>query len=303
MTTAPSFELAVRPLFRLARLISGVDWDFIAAMEHEPRSNRDAHAPPPLADGVTLPIRLADAVVGHLACSRFTSVQLDPIQLEGMRLVADAMQRLLGVERELADVQASFEATAAEAAAAQDTTQRQAIYSQQMMHLAHTDELTGLPNRRAFMARWQAALSQAGRAEQPIALLLVDADRFKAVNDTGGHALGDAVLRAIGASLHHVAQPEDVVARLGGDEFAIFTTQADPAQLRQLAAAIRAQFKAAADALAVDATLSIGLASSLDCQREHLLRDADIALYRSKEAGGDCCHLLECNTEAGSVAA
>jgi diguanylate cyclase (GGDEF)-like protein len=169
-----------------------------------------------------------------------------------------------------------------------------------MKHLAHTDELTGLHNRRAFMARWQAALSQAERANEPIALLLVDADRFKAVNDSGGHALGDTVLRAIGASLQYVAQPGDIVARLGGDEFAVFTTQADPAHLRQLGEAIRDQFTAAAVVLEVDATLSIGIASSLDCPREYLLRDADIALYRSKEAGGNCAHLFEC--EAMSLA-
>jgi diguanylate cyclase (GGDEF)-like protein len=226
-----------------------------------------------------------------------------PVQLEGLRLVADAMERLLGVERELADVQASFEDAAAEAAAAHGATQRQAIYSQQMKHLAHTDELTGLSNRRAFMARWQAPPPQADRADEPIALLLVDADRFKAVNDSGGHALGDTVLRAIGASLQYAAQPADIVARLGGDEFAIFTKRADPVELRKLADAIRDEFKAAAVLLAVDATLSIGMASSLDCPRDNLLRDADIALYRSKEAGGDCSHLFGCEQLAGAIAA
>jgi diguanylate cyclase (GGDEF)-like protein len=304
MSTVPSFELAVRPLFRLARLISGVDWSFVAAVEHEQRSNRDAHSlPSPTADAPSFPIRLSDVIVGRLAGTRGTGIPLDAIQLEALRLVADAMERLLGVERELADVQASFEAAAAEAAAAHSATQRQAIHSQLMKHLAHTDELTGLPNRRAFMSRWQAALSQAERADEAIALLLIDADRFKAVNDSGGHAMGDTVLRAIGASLHLVAQPADVVARLGGDEFAIFTHEADPALLRQMADAIRDQFKAAAAALAVDATLSIGMASSRDCPREYLLRDADVALYRSKEAGGDCAHLFECEKPADAIAA
>jgi len=304
MTTVPSFELGVRPLIRLARLISGVDWSFVAAIDHEQRSHRDAHAPAtPTAGGLSFPIRLEDAVVGSLASTRVTPVHLDDIQLEGLRMVADAMERLLGVERELAEVQASFEAAAAEAAEAHGATQRQAIYSQQMKHLAHTDELTGLHNRRAFMARWQAASAQGEHADESIALLLVDADRFKAGNDSGGHAMGDTVLRAIGASLQHVAQPGDIVARLGGDEFAIFTQQADPAQLRQLAETIRDHFKAAATALAVDATLSVGMASSLDCPREHLLRDADIALYRSKEAGGNCAHLFECEIQADAVAA
>jgi len=304
MTTVPSFELAARPLIRLARLISGVDWSYVTAVDHEQRSNRDAHAPSSsTANGLVFPIRFEDAIVGSLASPHTTRIQLDAMQLDGLRLVADALERLLGVERELADVQASFEAAAAEAAEAHGATQRQAIYSQQMKHLAHTDELTGLHNRRAFMARWRAVPSLAEHEDEPIALLLIDADRFKAVNDSGGHAMGDTVLRAIGASLQHVAQPQDIVARLGGDEFAIFTRRADPTQLRQLAEAMRSQFKAAAAALAVDATLSIGMASSLDCPREHLLRDADVALYRSKEAGGDCAHLFACENKADPIAA
>jgi diguanylate cyclase (GGDEF)-like protein len=307
MTSVPSFELAVRPLVRLARLISGADWSFVAAVDHEQRSNRDGrvHASP-TPDVLAFPIRLGGAIVGHLASFRVGSSPLDAIQFEGLRLVADAMERLLGVERELDDVQSSFEAAAAEAAELQSATQRQAIYSQQMKHLAHTDELTGLPNRRAFMACWQAALAQAERTNEPIALLMVDADRFKKVNDSGGHALGDSVLRAIGATLHHVAHQADIVARLGGDEFAIFTTRADTAQLRQLGEAIRVQFKEAAAMLAVDATLSIGMVSGLDCPREHLLCHADVALYRSKEAGGDCAQLLECDKQAhrkGSIIA
>jgi diguanylate cyclase (GGDEF)-like protein len=304
MTTIPSFELAVRPLFRLARLISGMDWSFVAVTDHEQRSHRDAHAPAFVAtDRLEFPIRLADVIVGSLASTRATRIPLDAMQLEGLRLVADAMERLLGVERELSDVQASFEAAAAEAVEAHSATQRQAIYSQQMKHLAHTDELTGLPNRRAFMSRWQAALLQAERADEPIALLLIDADRFKAVNDSGGHAMGDTVLRAIAASLHGVVQPTDIVARLGGDEFAIFTREADPVHLEKLAEAIRLEFKAAAAVLAVDATLSIGMVSNLDCSREHLLRDADVALYRSKEAGGNCAHLFVCEEQMADIAA
>jgi diguanylate cyclase (GGDEF)-like protein len=302
MPTVPSFELAVRPLFRLARLVTGVEWAFVAVIEHEQRSHRPAISS--VATGVSFPFRLDDILIGTLCSSAAAQLQLDTIQLEGMRLLADAMGRMLGVERELTDVHAAVEAAEVTAAEAQGITQRQAIYLQQMKHLAHTDELTGLPNRRAFMARWQAALSQVGRGEGAIGLLLIDADRFKSINDSGGHAMGDTVLRAIGASLHHAVQPSDIVARLGGDEFVVLTTQAHPTQLWQLAETIREQFRGAAEVLAVEASLSIGMASSLDCTSEDLLHDADVALYRSKEAGGNCAHLFACEAEhAAGIAA
>jgi diguanylate cyclase (GGDEF)-like protein len=304
MSRVPSFELEVRALFRLARLISGVEWSFVPAADQEQRSYRGAHsAPSTPAVAMAFPIRLGDAVIGSLRTTRNENLPMDSMQLEGLRLVADAMERLLGVDRELAEMQAAFQSAVVDAAEAQSATQRQAIYSQQMKHLAHTDELTGLPNRRAFMSRWQATFAQSKHPDQAIGLLLIDADRFKGINDSGGHGLGDAVLRAIGASLQQAASPSDIVARLGGDEFAVCTTDADPAQLRQLAAAIRLRFKAAADVLAVDATLSIGMASCRDCPRENLLRDADIALYRSKEAGGDCAHLFAPEESAAGVAA
>jgi diguanylate cyclase len=172
--------------------------------------------------------------------------------------------------------------------------QRHAEQSLQMEQLANTDVLTGLPNRRAFMARWEDELARSGRRNYAIGLVLIDADRFKAVNDGSGHALGDAVLRALGATLLVVATTPDLVARLGGDEFAMVTSHADRPRLLALAQAIRELFATMAAELGVDTTLSIGVVSSDDCLRERMLSDADRELYRAKAAGGNTVRLFDC---------
>jgi len=108
---------------------------------------------------------------------------------------------------------------------------------------------------------------------------------------TPGHAKGDAVLAAVGTSLHAIARNADLAARLGGDEFALAVTHTDDNGLLALAETIRRGFALAAIGLDVDATLSIGIASSDSCPRHQLLATADKALYESKSAGGDCARL------------
>jgi len=99
------------------------------------------------------------------------------------------------------------------------------------------------------------------------------------------------MLAALGASLHAVARSADLAARLGGDEFALAVTHTDDNGLLALAETIRRSFAIAAIGLGVDATLSIGIASSGSCSRHQLLAAADKALYESKSAGGDCARL------------
>jgi diguanylate cyclase (GGDEF)-like protein len=134
---------------------------------------------------------------------------------------------------------------------------------------------------------WEENLVRSGRLQYPIALLLMDADRFKSVNDTQGHLVGDMVLRAIGEAVQAVTTSASLAARLGGDEFAIAISHANDRDLLATAAEIRRAFAVAIAKLGVDTTLSIGIASSEDCPRHQLFAAADSALYRSKAAGGD----------------
>ena len=147
------------------------------------------------------------------------------------------------------------------------------------------DDLTGLGNRRAWS---EHVIATRGRGAEPVAVVLVDLDRFKAVNDTFGHAVGDDVLRAVGTLLRDVLRPADLAVRLGGDEFAlVLGGGADPGQrAQQVVDAVRGRpWHEVAPGLAV--TASAGQASGTAAQIDALLATADARLYAAKAAGRD----------------
>jgi len=152
------------------------------------------------------------------------------------------------------------------------------------------DPLTGLPNRRAFMIDAEASIAGRMSRSAPIAVLLADLDRFKAINDVYGHAIGDRVLTVFAASLHRCLGANDLAGRIGGEEFAILLPQKDEAGALALAERIRVVFADAAAEIgghAVAATVSIGVAASRIGGHDlgGLLGRADGALYQAKEAG------------------
>jgi len=159
--------------------------------------------------------------------------------------------------------------------------------------LASTDPLTGLFNRRAFHARLDAELARAARGGRPLALLLVDLDDFRAINNTHGHQAGDRALAAIAAALRGSLRAGDSAGRLGGDEFAALLPEADLAEA--LAVAERAHAAIAGIALpagdaTIHATTSLGVAvvPRRACARHALVAAADQAAYAAKGAGKDC---------------
>jgi diguanylate cyclase (GGDEF)-like protein len=157
-------------------------------------------------------------------------------------------------------------------------------------HMARHDMLTGLPNRTQLIERLEGALMRARRGEN-IALLFIDLDRFKHVNDTQGHAMGDDLLKEVAQRLRHTVRQGDLVARLGGDEFVVLQTILGPAQeAADLAARIVASLSGPYDlnGRIVEIGASVGIAVSRDGREasEALLSRADAALYRSKAAGG-----------------
>lgn len=155
--------------------------------------------------------------------------------------------------------------------------------------LARTDELTGLRNRRAFAEYGELAMGQAARHGRPLALVLVDLDQFKAVNDRFGHAAGDRALAAVAAAIARTARATDISARLGGDEFAILLPDATGEDaVRQAERLRRALAAITVPALGDSAvTCSMGVAArgpavpTLDA----LLKHADRALYDAKRRG------------------
>ncbi len=165
---------------------------------------------------------------------------------------------------------------------------------QQAEAQAMTDPLTGLANRRAFEAALRKALSEADRG-RPFALMHLDLDHFKAINDTYGHATGDETLRRVAAALRARTRGHDIVARIGGDEFVVIMHGAsDERAVEGVAKRIIARIEQCAADKARTPTLSasIGAVISLDypeLQEGILLEDADAALYEAKRGGRGRC--------------
>ncbi|MDQ3039378.1 MAG: sensor domain-containing diguanylate cyclase, partial [Pseudomonadota bacterium] len=150
---------------------------------------------------VAVPILAGETAIGTVCGASRGQIQLRDDQVSALQCIADALQQLLQVEREKTLAQERAVRAENDARLARDAACQQAIEYQKMQRLAHTDELTRLPNRRAFVARWEDALARSGRRQHPIGVLIIDVDRFKAINDTAGHLVGDDVLGALGAAL------------------------------------------------------------------------------------------------------
>jgi diguanylate cyclase (GGDEF)-like protein len=151
--------------------------------------------------------------------------------------------------------------------------------------LAATDPLTGMPNRRAFLDRLSAAVD-ASAWGHPTVVCLVDLDGFKAVNDAGGHAAGDAMLTTVGAALGRVVRETDTVARLGGDEFAVLADVSVTFSGEMLAERLREAVAVVGRESGVTASVGVAEVQPGD-DVEDLMHRADAAMYRSKTAGGN----------------
>jgi diguanylate cyclase (GGDEF)-like protein len=163
-----------------------------------------------------------------------------------------------------------------------------AAMSVQREHQAHHDELTGLSNRKLLIRRTNDALAQAARTDTRVGFLLLDLDRFKEVNDTLGHPVGDRLLRFVAHRLTHSVRPGDMVARLGGDEFAVLLPSVkEAAAAREVAARLRAAVAEPIrmDGMSFDIEASVGIALYPDDATgfEVLLQRADVAMYLAKE--------------------
>ncbi|HET6721084.1 MAG TPA: diguanylate cyclase, partial [Rhodocyclaceae bacterium] len=160
----------------------------------------------------------------------------------------------------------------------------------ELQRMAHFDTLTGLPNRILFKERLSASLSMSRRNGWLLGLLLVDLDRFKVINDTLGHAVGDELLRLAAKRLHLVVRESDTVCRMGGDEFAIILPDlpsADDAACvsRKLIDAMAQPFLLAGQDLFVSASIGITLFPDDTDNVDVLISNADAAMYRAKGAG------------------
>ncbi len=183
----------------------------------------------------------------------------------------------------------------------EDITERLAAEAR-IKHLAHYDALTDLPNRVTFYDRMESILRHLRRAES-VAVLSLDLDHFKSVNDTLGHPVGDRLLQAAADRMRSCVRDEDIVARLGGDEFAIVQVPSEQgANINALAArlieAVGAPYDIEGHQVVIGASVGIAIAPADGDKPDALMKNADLALYRAKADGGGAFRFFEIEMDA-----
>jgi diguanylate cyclase (GGDEF)-like protein/PAS domain S-box-containing protein len=188
-----------------------------------------------------------------------------------------------------------------------DITERKRI-EERLRHDAFHDALTGLPNRALFMARLGRVMEQVKRRSQNLfALLFVDLDHFKTLNDTLGHLVGDQLLVAIARRLESCLRLDDTVARFGGDEFTVLLEDIKDVQdavrvAERLQQELQLPFYLSGHEILPTASIGIALSTSSHHQPEDILRDADLALYQAKAAGRTRYEIFDASMHRGNLA-
>lgn len=245
-------------------------WDIILADYTMPQFSAMAALSIVQASGLDLPFIVVSGNIGEdIAVAAMKAGAHDYIMKNSLKRLVPA------IERELRDFQVRRERKRAE---------------ERLAYLAYYDPVTDLPNRSLLLDRMSQALAYGHRHDSPVAVMFLDLDRFKAINDTFGHAAGDQLLKVVAQRLTHYVRESDTVARLGGDEFVVVITE-----MGHLSDAIRiAQgiLQVMADPVVIEGqelyiSASIGIAVYPNDGNDipTLLKKADAALYRAKELG------------------
>ncbi|MEP7242230.1 MAG: EAL domain-containing protein [Gammaproteobacteria bacterium] len=235
---------------------------------------------------IAVPVRRLTAVTRQLASGnrearapRGGSAEIDALA-ESVNAMAD---QVVNAETELRAHQAELEQHVAER-------------TRQLHHLAHHDPLTQLPNRRQLSSRLAGALTRAGSTGQKLALLFVDLDNFKSINDTLGHNFGDRVLQLVAERLRTAAGPRSLLARLGGDEFTVLiedvkTHEEVLERANEIVSALQQPLSIKGRVLSTSASVGASIYPEHASDADALLRAADVALFRAKELGRNRCAL------------
>lgn len=182
-----------------------------------------------------------------------------------------------------------------------DITERKRA-EERMRHMAQHDALTGLPNRSLFNDRMGAALAAARRDHTKLALVFIDLDRFKQINDNLGHGVGDAVLKELARRIQGAIRESDTAARIGGDEFVILLRDISGKEdalmvAEKIGVAIKAPFPVGSHTLVVSASIGIALYPEGGACMLELSRNADEAMYRAKASGRDTAVIYDVSME------
>lgn len=268
---APEYERVETPE-GLDDALSRQSWDIIISDYAMPRFNGLQALKLTQKKGIDIPFIIVSGSIG------------ENIAVEAMKagahdyLMKGNIARLLpAIERELREV---------------NMRQGRRQADETIYRLAYTDPVTNLPNRTRFRELVQEAIVAGQREQRPIALLLMDLDRFKEVNDTLGHDRGDSLLQQVGLRLRGALFAPDVVARLGGDEFSILLPQlagADDVRhvIKKLHDCLEAPFVIDGILIAVETSIGVATMPEHADDADTLLQRADIAMYRAKQMASD----------------
>jgi len=243
------------------------DWDMVIADYTMPGFSGTAALSIVRSRGLDVPFIFVSGTIG------------EDIAVEAMKngaddyIIKNNLNRLIpAINRELRDAEVRRERTRAE---------------ERIRHLAYYDALTDLPNRTLFQNRLEQAVHNSMRARKPLAIMIMDLDTFKEINDTLGHLMGDAVLREIGHRLAVGLRESDTVARLGGDEFAVMLPDVGRAgaelAARKLLALVQEPLSVEGVNLDVHSSVGIALFPEHGTEAEILIQRADVAMYVAKQ--------------------
>jgi len=240
--------------------------DFLASAETQPWHERGARHG--WRASAAIPLRRGDRIIG------FFSLYADTVQAFDEEVRALLLEMTLDIEFALKNFDREAEREQA---------------NERIQYLAHHDALTGLPNRAQLQEHTRHALALARRNRSSLALMMLDLDHFKDINDSLGHSVGDELLRELSKRLRHCLREDDMVARLGGDEFIFVLEQMEgpdaAAVARKLIVLIEQPYRIGAHDLRVSASIGIALYPADGADLEALLQSADAAMYQAKRAG------------------
>ena len=188
-----------------------------------------------------------------------------------------------------------------------DVTERKAQEAK-IAHMARFDMLTGLPNRSQFEEKFAETLARTARSGQPFAVVCIDLDHFKEVNDTLTHMVGDQLLMAVAMRMQNCIRPSDHLARFGGDEFVLILPDLDSASavsevsglLQRLIETVAEPYEIESHAIVIGMSAGVAIAPADGRSRDDILRAADLALYTSKQQGRGVFHFFEASLDSAA---
>jgi diguanylate cyclase (GGDEF)-like protein/PAS domain S-box-containing protein len=252
---------------------------------------------------------LFERSAGQLLRAKSVDFYVDPTDRDDIRTMLDALPDVRDIEvkmktgtgrtftGELAAIRMEFSGVPATLVAINDISQRKQLEAE-LFKQASTDALTGINNRRHFLALAEQEVRRSRRFERSLSAIMVDIDHFKPINDKFGHATGDAVIKAVVKICQDTLRNYDLIGRLGGEEFAIMLPETDAEGARIVAERVREKIHEAqivADRSVVTCTISIGVAMLRDSDGtiDELLHRADMALYKAKQGGRNKVELAD----------